>query len=70
MTQHQVLRARGRPDGVGLHEAECVQRARQRRWREETARDRSAPQVIEGHRVPLLLRIDAASRWPFMNAPP
>jgi hypothetical protein len=49
MTQRQVLRARRSPDGVGLHKAECVERALQRGRREQGAHDRSAPQVVEGH---------------------
>src|SRR2546426_8844790 len=53
MAQREVLRARRCPDGVGLYETECVQRALEGCWREKTARDRSAPEVVEGHSAPL-----------------
>ena len=53
MAQREVLRARRRPDRVGLHEAERVERALQRGRREEAARDRRAPQVVERHSDPL-----------------
>ena len=49
MAQREILRARRRPDRVGLDEAERVERALQRRRREEAARDRKAPQVVERH---------------------
>ena len=49
MPQREVLRARRRPDRVGLHEAERVERALQRGRREQAARDGAAPQVVEGH---------------------
>src|SRR5688572_6166141 len=49
MAQREVLRARRCPDGVGLYEAGCVQRPLQGCWREQTARDRSAPDVVEDH---------------------
>ena len=49
MPQGQVLRARRRTDGVGLHEAQAIQRALQRCWSEEAARDGGSPQVVECH---------------------
>ena len=48
MPQGQVLRARGRANRVGLHEAEPVEGARQRRRRKEAARDGEAAEVVEG----------------------
>src|SRR5579872_4329052 len=45
--QRQVLCASRRTNWVGLYEAELVQRAFQRRRREETARDRIAAKLIE-----------------------
>ena len=49
VTQREILRARRCPDGIGLHEAQRVERALQRGRGEEAARDRSVPHVVEGH---------------------
>ena len=49
MAQREVLRARRCPDRIGLHKAKCVECALQARRREETVRDRSAPQVADRH---------------------
>ncbi len=46
--QSQVLRAGGRANRVGLHEAERVQGARKRGRRKETAGDGEATEVGEG----------------------
>lgn len=58
VTEREVLRARRCPDRVGLHEAECVERALQRGRREQAARDRSAPQMVDRHSAPLSMRGD------------
>jgi hypothetical protein len=50
VAQRQVLGARRRSDRVGLHEAELVDRARQRGWREQRAGHRVAAQVVERER--------------------
>ena len=47
VAQRQVLRARRRADRVGLHEAEALDRARQRGRREQAARHRVAAQRVE-----------------------
>ena len=57
MTQREVLRARRCPDGVGLHEAQCVERALERGRRKEAASNCRAPQGIEGHAAPLSMRV-------------
>src|SRR5687767_6939094 len=49
MTQREVLRARRCPDGIGLYEAEDVEGVLQRGRRKEAARDRGAPEIVEGH---------------------
>ena len=54
MAQRQVLSARRRADRIGLHEAEPVDRALQRRRLEQRAGDRVAAQVVERRR----------RRWP------
>jgi len=50
MPQDEVLRARGRADRVRLHEPEPPDRARERRRREEAARDRVATKILEPER--------------------
>src|SRR5207247_1162591 len=47
MAQHQVLRARGRADRIGLHEAQSVEGAFERGGREETAGDGKTSQLVE-----------------------
>jgi hypothetical protein len=56
VTQREVLRAGGCPDGIGLHEAEGIERSLQGGRREEAARDGSPPQIVEGHSAPSCLR--------------
>ena len=51
MAQRQVLRACRGADRVGLHEAELLDRLRQRRRLEQRAGDRVAAQVVEGRRL-------------------
>ena len=56
MTQREVLRSRRRANGIGLHEAEYVERPLQRgRW-EKAARDGGTTQVVESHSAPLSMR--------------
>jgi hypothetical protein len=38
MTQREVLGTRGGADGIGLHEAECIECALQRRRRKQASR--------------------------------
>ena len=47
VAQDEVLRPRRRADRIGLDETEAIDRALQRRWREEAARDGVATKVIE-----------------------
>jgi len=49
MPQDQVLRAGRRTDRIGLHELQAMQRALQRRRREEALCDRHAPQLFDAH---------------------
>jgi hypothetical protein len=53
MAEREVLGARRRTDWVGLHEAQSVERAFESSRREEAARDRGAPKVIQRHSAPL-----------------
>ena len=65
MAQREVLRPGRRADRIGLHEAERIERALQRGGREKAASDGRAPQVIEGHEVPLSLTANSGicSGW-------
>jgi hypothetical protein len=49
MTQREVLRPRGGADRIGLNKTEPVECALERRRREESASDRCAPQLVDGH---------------------
>jgi hypothetical protein len=50
VAQGQILRARRSTDGIGLHEAEFVDRALQGSGLEQRTRDGVAAQVIQGDR--------------------
>ena len=50
MAEHQILRARRRPDRIRLHEPEEVERALQCGRRDETACDGETAEVGEGER--------------------
>ena len=45
--QCQVLRSSGRPDGIGLHESQRLDRPRERGRREQAARNSELPEVVE-----------------------
>src|SRR5437879_611481 len=49
MAQNQILRARRRPDRVGLHEAELSDGTRECGWREQRSRHGVAAQVVQGN---------------------
>jgi hypothetical protein len=53
--QEEVLRPRGRPDGISLHKAEAMQRSLQSRRLRQAADNGKAPQVIDRDRHPLIL---------------
>jgi hypothetical protein len=53
--QDQVLRSRGRPDGISLHKADAVQRSLQSRRFRQAADHGKASQVFDGDRQTLIL---------------
>jgi hypothetical protein len=62
VAQRQVLRTRRCTDGVGLYEAQSIERSFQRRLREETPRDRGAPKIVQRHSASLSTRFDGRDR--------
>ena len=60
VAQDEVLGARWRPDGVGLHETEFMQRALQGCRREQAAGDGEATKVVQGNRHEFMMPKDAA----------
>ena len=49
MAQDEILRASGRANRIGLHEAKPVERAFQRSGREKAIRDGKAAEVVESY---------------------
>src|SRR6266487_6225535 len=66
MAQREVLRARRRPDWIGLHEAQPVEGALERRGREEAPGDGETPQIGErdhSRRAPTTEDAEDAEGW-------
>src|SRR5512145_121209 len=59
--QRQILRPCRRPNRVGLHEPEGVERLRQRCGWKETPGNRVSAQIVEGQSPPLPLNWSASS---------